>query len=56
MHPAGGADNFLQLLPLIWLVSLWSVFSINWVDLTLDYYIVLHLLLLNVEVRSIELP
>ena len=37
------------------LISFWSVFSLNWVDLTLHYKIVLHFLLPEVEVRSIEL-
>ena len=56
MHPDSGADDSAQLLPLIGLVYFWSDFILNRIDLTLDYKIVLHLLLPEVEVRSIEPP
>ena len=54
MHPNRGADDSIQLLPLICLIYFWSIFILNWVDLTLDYEIVLHLLLPEIEVRTVE--
>ena len=56
MHPNRGMDDSIQLLPFIRFVCFWRVFGLDRVYLTLDYEIVLHLLLLEVEVRSVELP
>ena len=56
MHPNRGADNSVQLLPLVSLINFWSTFILDWIDLTLDYKIVLHLLLPEVEVRTVEPP
>ena len=56
VHPNRGADDSVQLLPLVCLICFWSIFILNWVDLTLDYEIVLHLLLPKVEVRTVEPP
>ena len=56
MHLNRGADDFVQLLPFVRFVSLWRVLGLNRVYQTLDYEIVLHLLLPEVEVRSVELP
>ena len=56
MHLIGGMNKFVQLRSSIRHISFWSVFGFNWVDLTLDYEIVLHLLLPEVEVQSVELP
>ena len=56
MHPNRGADDSIQLLPFVWFVSFWRVFSLDRIYLTLDYEVVLHLLLPEVsEVRSVEL-
>ena len=56
MHPNHGADDFVQLQPLVCLICFWSIFILNWVNLTLDYEIVLHLLIPEVEVRIVEPP
>ena len=50
MHLNRGADDSVQLMPFVRFVCLWSIFSLNRVYLTLDYEIVLHLLLPEVEV------
>ena len=54
MHPNRGADDSVQLQPLVCLINFWSTFILNWIDLTLDYEIVLHLLLPEVQVRTVE--
>ena len=56
MHPNRGADDSVELLPLVCLIDFWSTFILNRIDLTLDYKIVLHLLLPEVEVRAVEPP
>ena len=56
VHPNRGTDDSVQLLPFVRLLCLWSVFGLNRVYLTLDYEIILHLLLPEVEVRIVELP
>ena len=56
MHPNRGADDSVQLLSLVCLINFWSIFIFNWIDVTLDYEIVLHLLLLEIEVRTVEPP
>ena len=56
MHPNRGANDSAQLLPLVCLINFWSTFILNWIDLTLDYKIVLHLLLPEIEVRTVEPP
>ena len=56
MHPNRGADDSVQLLPLVGLIDFWSNLILNRINLTLDYKIVLHLLLPEVEVRTVELP
>ena len=55
MHPNCGTNDSVQLLPFIRLVSLWSIFGFDWVDLTIDYWIVLQPLLPEIEVQCIEL-
>ena len=56
MHPNCGAGDFVHLLPFVRFVSFWRVFGLDRIYLTLDYEVVLHLLLPEVsEVRSVEL-
>ena len=45
-----GVENFIQLLPFVRFVSFWRVIRLNRIYLTLDYEVVLHLLLPEVEV------
>ena len=52
MHLNHGADDFVQLLPFVRFVCFRRVFGLNRIYLTLDYEIVLHLFLPEVEVRS----
>ena len=54
MHPNRGADNSVQILLFIRLVSFWTVFCLDRIYLTLYYEIVLHLFLPEVEVPSVE--
>ena len=54
MHPNRGVGDSVQLLLFVRFVCFWRVFGLDRVYLTLDYEIVLHLLLPEVEVRSIE--
>ena len=56
MHPNRGADDSVQLLPLVCLINFLSTFIVNRIDLTLDYEIVLHLLLPEIELRTVEPP
>ena len=56
MHPNRGADDFVQLRPLVCLINFWSTFILDGIDMTLDYEIVLHLLLPEVEVGTVEPP
>ena len=55
-EPNRGANDSVLLLPLVGLIDFWSYFNLNRIDMTLDYKIVLHLLLPEVEVRTVELP
>jgi hypothetical protein len=56
MHPNSGANYSIQFRPDFWLVGCQSRVVLDWMDLATDYQIVLHLLLLEVEVRPVELP
>ena len=50
VHPNRDADDSIQLLSFVRFVSLWRVFGLNRIYQTLDYEVVLHLLVLEVEV------
>ena len=50
VHPNRDSDDSVQLLLLVCLIYFWSNLILNGIDLTLDYKIVMHLLLPEVEV------
>ena len=56
MHPNGGLNNLIKFDPLIWFEFFYNVFVLNRIDLTFDDQVILHLLLPEVVVRSVELP
>ena len=56
MHPNSGSIDSIKFRQLICLDSFWMVLCLDRIYLTLDYEIVLHQLLAEVEVRYVELP